>query len=171
MAEIDPKRYQLAFILTAVAVVIYLCTLAIAYFGDKNAKRRYPPWLSPCPDYWSVTTDANNQTVCCRTVDKNGQGNGNPKSSSDTDAQYSYGATGNGERTCVPLDSMTWEQKCQWANKNHIHVVCRVSVKDSLPKIGPQSLQIASHETQTKIRIVGGRRHWRQDKVLEVSHG
>ena len=61
MADIDIKKYQLALIITAVVVIVYLCVLAIQYFGNSKAKTRFPPYLSPCPDYW--TMEGNNHNL------------------------------------------------------------------------------------------------------------
>ena len=116
MATIDPKRYQLAMILTAVAVVIYLCILAIKYFGNKKATIRYPPWLSPCPDYW-----ASEGNCCRRTEDANGEGNGNTTNTTSDLPGGTYGATVDGKGPKVCLGAMSYADKCKWANDSNIY--------------------------------------------------
>lgn len=99
MAKIDFKRYQLALIITAVVVIIYLCILAIQYFGSKKTQVRYPPWLSPCPDYWTHDGSGN----CTQIHDVNGEHNGAKKSEADKSAN---------------LGNMTLQQKCRWAKES-----------------------------------------------------
>ena len=122
MADIDPKRYQLALILTSVVVVIYLCVLAIKYFGNSKVKIRYPPWLSPCPDYW-----ASDEGGCCRrTEDANGEGNGDVEQSrSSQGIAGNYGAkTPSGTSSAclnTPTSPMSYINKCKWARESNIH--------------------------------------------------
>ena len=114
MAKIVPERYQIAIVLVGIAVVIYLTILAIKYFGSPEIKVRFPPWLSPCPDYWTNTGNG----LCCRTVDANGEGNGNETATSSLlgdDGKYSK------ENACAQVGNTSYIKKCEWAKENQIH--------------------------------------------------
>lgn len=117
MAKIEFPRYQLALVLTAVFVVIYLCMLAIKYFGDKKAKVRYPPWLSPCPDYW-----ASDGECCRRTKDTKGEGNGNLMNTTSDLPGGQYGTTvGDDDAPKVCLGQMSYPEKCKWAKESNVY--------------------------------------------------
>lgn len=116
MAQIIAERYQIALVIIAIVVVIYLMILALKYFGSTKIKIRFPPWISPCPDYWTNKGDG----LCCRTVDDNGEGNGNETAESSkmgTDGQYSK------QNACAKVEGArtSYVQKCEWARENNIH--------------------------------------------------
>ena len=124
MGAIDYNRYTAVLIILVVFVIIYFTVRAIAYFGQENLEtKRYPPWLSPCPDYWSYVGG----TVCKKppaTELNQGLAKCNATVRS---ADYSYDFNNNtiydttsGAAT-VDFAGMSLKQKCAWGKACEVY--------------------------------------------------
>lgn len=66
MTRIDYSRYTLCYIIVAVFILVLLIIACIRIFGKPSATmRRYPPWISECPDYWDKVIH-NGKVTCVR---------------------------------------------------------------------------------------------------------
>ena len=129
MAKIVLGKYTPAIVLCIVFLFVYLTIWAIRYFGHNTGYiRRFPPWLSPCPDYWTHskgrcyrTKDAANGREKCgaQTGQHNPVHGAPPKSSqmaySAVEAPYKDYSAG------VELSKFTWEDKCKWSQSCDVY--------------------------------------------------
>jgi len=73
MVQIDYSRYTISYIIIIVFVLVLLIIAAIQIFGKPSSTlRRYPPWISECPDYWDKVIV--NGAVSCRRSERNPNG-------------------------------------------------------------------------------------------------
>jgi hypothetical protein len=53
MENIEFSRYTIALIIITVFILLFLTIVAIRLFSaPRTTVRRFPPWLSECPDFW-----------------------------------------------------------------------------------------------------------------------
>ena len=66
MATIDIKKFTLAVSIIAIFVSISIIIWAIRKYGKASPKTlQYPPYISPCPDFWeSVGVNPDNTHTC-----------------------------------------------------------------------------------------------------------
>lgn len=123
MATLVIGKYTPAIVLFVVFLFVYITIWAIRYFGhDTPYVRRFPPWLSPCPDYWTHfegrcyrTMDAANGREKCG----NKPGEFNPEAGPPPQGQkmfYSAVKDMSPENTSsgVDLSDVSWKDKCKW---------------------------------------------------------
>lgn len=124
MANIDFSRFTAVYIIVAVYAIIFLTVRAIAYFSqDSVTVKRFPPWLSPCPDYW--TYDGNNK---CIKPPNSTLSQGLPKCNAvhhSPDYKFSFSGknaynTTEGEAT-VDFSNMDFPQKCNWSKACEVY--------------------------------------------------
>ena len=123
MANIDYSRYTLCYIMIAVCILVMLIIGAIKLFGGpEGTMKRYPPWISECPDYW-IRTMGSDGTVYCQRDEANPNGR-STCSSNSYNTQSSYKPPQQliyPEGVPVPINNATMIDKCQWANACDIY--------------------------------------------------
>ena len=117
MTNVDYGRYTICFVIIAVFVFVFLTISAIKLFGGTaSVMRRYPPWLSECPDYWTKV-HTRNGTVCQRDpANANGR-----ETCNATPGSYNYTKRPppsslyyeNG--SAVPFSQASLTDRCTWA--------------------------------------------------------
>ena len=123
MATIVLGKYTPAIVLFVVFLFVYLTVWAIRYFGhDAPYVRRFPPWLSPCPDYWTHfegrcyrTKDAANGRAKCGSK----QGEYNPETGPPPKGEKMSYASVDDPASASPdagidMNQFTWGEKCKW---------------------------------------------------------
>ena len=114
MAKNDYSRYTIALIIIAVFVFIFLTIVAIRLFGTPvTTLRRFPPWLSECPDFWmkqgnKCVPDPDNPNG--RQVCNNEPGNMNPNVNWTVPRNLQYSLHDGVDFSQTPLN-----ERCQWA--------------------------------------------------------
>ena len=119
MVEIDYSRYTIAYVVIAVFVFAFLVVVSIQLFGGSpSGMRRYPPWISECPDYWQRRIGANNEVVCVpNEKNPNGKincnsamGNYNPTYGKPPGSVRQVGGEGG-----VTFQNASLPDRCKWA--------------------------------------------------------
>ena len=114
MARIDYSRYTVAFIIISVFVFIFLTVVSIRMFGSPSTTlRRFPPWLSECPDFWlkkgnMCVRDPKNPNG--RQVCDNVPGNFNDNVDWTVPRNLQYSLNEGVDFSTTPLN-----ERCQWA--------------------------------------------------------
>jgi hypothetical protein len=128
MATIVTSKYTPAIVLFVVFLFVYVTVWAIRYFGhDTPYVRRFPPWLSPCPDYWThydgkcyrMTTVDNGRVTCGPAKNQYNSDAGPPPAK-----LQSYTATDNPTRADakgLDMNAATWEEKCKWTKSCDVY--------------------------------------------------
>lgn len=125
MGLIDYNRYTAVLVIVVIVVIIYLTVMAIAYFGQETVTtQRFPPWLSPCPDYWTYAGG-----TMCKKPPASELNQGLPKCNSvlhSPDHEYpgfnndtKYDST-SGSAT-VDFRNMSYKQKCAWGKACEVY--------------------------------------------------
>lgn len=123
MATLVIGKYMPAIVLFVVFLFVYVTIWAIRYFGhDTPYVRRFPPWLSPCPDYWTHfegrcyrTMDAaNGRETCGSQPGKFNPDAGPPPQGS----KMSYSAVKDMSQATpssgIKMSDFSWGDKCKW---------------------------------------------------------
>ena len=122
MAKIESSRYTVALVIIAVVVFLVLTIAAIRLFSTPlTTMRRFPPWLSDCPDFWikdgdkckpdPKSSNANGRQVC-----NNQPGNYNEKVDWNVPAGLEYNLNEGVDFTGKPLN-----ERCKWAQACDVH--------------------------------------------------
>lgn len=120
MAKIESARYTVALVIIAVVVFMYLTIIAIRLFSTPlTTMRRFPPWLSECPDFWVKdgdrcvpdTNNANGRQVC-----NNAPGNYNENVDWNVPEQLHYNLNEGVDFSKSPLN-----ERCKWAQACDVH--------------------------------------------------
>jgi hypothetical protein len=142
MAQIDPNEYTIAVVIVTVFICVSVIVWAIRAYGNpKPDSIAYPPYTSPCPDFWvSTGTNADGTHKCkplqATSTDSQGPNNtlaniginGLPTcdtNNNNSAAQYnlaltdelSYDTTPNAANPTADFAGMNDSIKCKWANK------------------------------------------------------
>ena len=127
MAELVTSKYTPAIVLFVVFLFVYVTVWAIRSFGhDTGYVRRFPPWLSPCLDYWThyrgrcyrMADAPNGRAQCGPERGKYNPDGGAPPTGMDyaeTTDPTSASAKG------LDLASMPWKKKCKWTKSCDIY--------------------------------------------------
>jgi hypothetical protein len=126
MSQIQISKYSPAIIIVAIFLLIFITVWAIRIFGQSdNNIRRFPPYLSPCPDYWTNLGNGkckrepnlNNGRAKCDNISGNNDPTSNYSLTTSGDDRDSYGpGTEN-----VNLSNKSLVEKCKWAKKCNIY--------------------------------------------------
>jgi len=143
MATITPSNYIIAIVIVLVFLLVGIIIWAIQGLTTWNTSKkiRYPPWVSPCPDYWvSVGNGKCKQLSQMPNTNKDGaNGPLSSNNNSGTSATERNGlslCTGSNHVTTSPytaqaistaneihedtptnFSNMSMQQKCKWASK------------------------------------------------------
>ena len=124
MAQIQLSQYTPAIIVVVLFLLVFITVWAIRIFGqsDNNIKR-FPPYLSPCPDYWTNKGGG----ICKREPTLN---NGREKCGSqfhDKNNTFSFTTGDNGNSytdsndSHANLSNMSLVDKCKWSKACNIY--------------------------------------------------
>jgi len=108
------KKYNITSIIVGTVLFIYILYLINASFGisDMKSNTQFPPWVSPCPDYWSNVGG----NKCVRTMS-----NGNiscPAPAGPSSLRYDFSS---GTNNPVDMTGVSMRDKCNWANSCKIY--------------------------------------------------
>jgi hypothetical protein len=117
MTNIDYSRYTICYIVIIVYVFVLLVLAAIKVFGKPaNVMRRYPPWITECPDYWDKVIE--NGKVYCKRNETNANGRkqcnamqGNYNSGYNPPPQALFYTDGKE----VQFNNSSLPDRCKWA--------------------------------------------------------
>ena len=129
MVEIVVSKYTPAIVLFVIFLFVYFTVWAIRFFGhDESHVRRFPPWLSPCPDYWTHqngrcfrTTDAANGRDKCGPLRDNYNSQVGAPPNGHQMAYTSVSDPSTNESSGVDLSKFSWPDKCKWAKSCDIY--------------------------------------------------
>ena len=125
MAQIQISKYSPAIIIVSIFLVIFITVWAIRIFGQSdNNIRRFPPYLSPCPDYWTNLGGGK-----CRREPhlNNGRDKCGNTAGHDPNHTFSFTTGENGNsytnsnQSSADLSNMTLVDKCKWAKACNIY--------------------------------------------------
>lgn len=118
MAKIDYSRYTIFYIIVIISILVLLIIAAIKIFGGPAAvMRRYPPWISECPDYWDKVIE-NGQVYCKRNVaNPNGRSscNASPGNYNSTHNKPPPQALYYTDGEVVQFNKSSLPERCQWS--------------------------------------------------------
>lgn len=119
MAFVDiAKKYYMTFILVTIFVLIYILNFinsAISMFNS-GENVPFPPWISPCPDYWS-NVSTNGKVLCSRTQ-PNGPISYQPKGNVSETLGYDFSIK---NPNPVDFSSSTLKEKCEWSKDSGVY--------------------------------------------------
>ena len=109
-------KYQVAIIITVIAAIL----LGMGAYYNYNASltptivtttgvqlsRRFPPWVSSCPDYWTQNSDGS-----CMKAKANGNETCGNTSSITNNLSANYSAI----NPSAKLQQLSWVDKCKWS--------------------------------------------------------
>jgi len=120
MENIDLSRYTIALVIISVVILLFLTVMAIRMFSaPRTTMRRFPPWLSECPDFWVKEGDkcvpdphnANGRPVC-----NNDPGNSNEQVNWNVPQGLNYSEGEGVDFSKAPLND-----RCKWAQACDVH--------------------------------------------------
>lgn len=120
MANIELSRYTVALVIISVFVLLYLTIVAIRMFAaPRTTMRRFPPWLSECPDFWVKDGDKckpepnnpNGRAVC-----SNHPNNHNEHVSWLVPSNLDYA-----QDEGVSFSNHSLRDRCKWAQACDVH--------------------------------------------------
>ena len=139
MAKIDTKKYTLAVSIIAIFICVSIIVWAIRKYGKAKPKTiQYPPYVSPCPDFWEsvgVNPDGSHK---CRPSNKDSAKNIGPTAQSaknnmnglptcnttnySSNSAYNLALTGHLEYDVLDQPKVNFvglsdSTKCKWADK------------------------------------------------------
>lgn len=104
------EKYKITAVLVGIVLFIYILYLinTVYAISDMKSTTQYPPWISPCPDYWS--NKGNNK--CVRTQN-NGMLSCANQAGVNTALNYDFST-----QSANPVDftNFSLKDKCNWAN-------------------------------------------------------
>jgi len=120
MAFLDfAKRYYMTMIMVSIFLLIYILNFINTAYNitTVDKKATFPPWISPCPDYWSnVSTDS--KTICHRL-----KGNNNGPETytpSDVNVTAGLGYDFTKETSGVEFTDVSLYEKCLWSKDSGV---------------------------------------------------
>ena len=145
MAEIDPGKYTIAIVIVMIFVCLSVILWAIRIYGNASSGDiAYPPYTSPCPDFWVSTAVNGDGTHVCRPlktpnadaggpnssdVDINGlprcdaslHNSASPHSNVTLGTTLSYDTGASQHNPTVDFTGTQNSDKCKWASKCGVH--------------------------------------------------
>lgn len=111
------KRYYITAIMVSIFLLVYILHfISTAYsIANPNEDAPFPPWISPCPDYWS-NVSTGGKTLCLQSQN-NGPSSYVPTGNVSTNLAYDF--TNSGQQ---PLDfsDVSLQQKCEWSKDSGV---------------------------------------------------
>ena len=139
MAQIVSEKYTVSLIIVVIFIVVALIVWAVQTFGSTAPPITFPPYISPCPDFWqSVGINPDGTHICRPSNHDNSEKTSGPTSASassnmnglpicDEDnsvatSPYNLQMTGSlsyDKEAGIDADFLTQgpAEKCKWASK------------------------------------------------------
>ena len=110
----DLKSFQYTFVVVGLVLFFYVLGMVYQFYTSTTAIVPYPPWVSPCPDYWSNVGG----NKCQKTpAAVNGLSSCTQIPNVSPSLQYPNAA---GEST-VDFTNVSNLDKCNWANSCNVY--------------------------------------------------
>jgi hypothetical protein len=106
------EKFKFTFYVVGIVSFFYILGMIYSFYSTKKDVINYPPWVSPCPDYWANTGNGK-----CEKVASNG--NNICKNINGVSPMLQYpDISGKSE---VDFTKVSNVDKCKWANACNVY--------------------------------------------------